>query len=83
MSLYNRMSRGHTFNYIIEKFVKKMDCQQAIIFEILSRHDYSIYNKFEYVDKCMKNVFFYIAVIFTLACLAGFVFVCSNIVRIF
>ena len=57
MSLYNRMSRGHTFNYIIEKFVKKMDCQQAIIFEILSRHDYSIYNKFEYVDKCMKNVF--------------------------
>ena len=58
MLLYNRMSRGHTFNYIVEKSVKKMDCQQAIIFKILSCHDYSIYNKFEYVDKCMKNVFF-------------------------
>ena len=48
----------HTFNYIIEKSVKKMDAQQAAIFGILSCRDYSIQNKFEYVDKCMKNVFF-------------------------
>ena len=35
-----------------------MDAQQAVILGILSCRDYSIQNKFEYVDKCMKNVFF-------------------------
>jgi hypothetical protein len=49
---------GHTFNYIIDKMVTKMNTQQAVILGILSRRNYSIQNKFEYVDECMKNVFF-------------------------
>ena len=52
------MKSEHAFNYIIEKSVTKMNAQQAVILGILSCRNYSIQNKFKYIDQCMKNVFF-------------------------